>query len=163
MKVRGQTAKNVTLDLLEGAITWNLGKCIVVENLGVNLLVGEPGKIDNKINTKPETRTLETLNSLGQMVSVPYYENGSTDPPFHPREADNGVSRTSGGGEVGDPTSRDETQKDPDPKVVRPKRKAALKQRELMKNLVNSSTFKTHVTDKSPTHPFNYEEWVNWD
>ena len=41
MKVRGQTAKNVTLDLLGGTITWNLGKCIVVENLGVHLLVGE--------------------------------------------------------------------------------------------------------------------------
>ena len=75
MKVRGQTAKNVTLDLLEGAITWNLGKCIVVENLGVHLLVGEPGKIDNKINTKPETRTLETLNLMGQMISIPYLEN----------------------------------------------------------------------------------------
>ena len=32
----------------------------------------------------------------------PLNSNQPTDPPFHPREVDNGVSRTSGGGEGGD-------------------------------------------------------------
>ena len=44
MPVKGQTMNNVILNLLacDTPIKWKLGKCIVVENLGVNILVGEP-------------------------------------------------------------------------------------------------------------------------
>ena len=48
MPVVGQTLNDITIYPLncDAPVRWNLGPCIVVENLGVNLLVGEPGKLD---------------------------------------------------------------------------------------------------------------------
>ena len=42
----------------------------------------------------------------------------------------------------------------------RPKRKAAENQRELMRNLIDSSTLAINTSKKAPTHPFDYNEWV---
>ena len=51
---------------------WNLTNCIVVENFGVDLLLGEPGKVDNKICTIPEKKSVETVNLFGEKVLVRY-------------------------------------------------------------------------------------------
>ena len=75
MKVEGQTVKDVVLDLLDGDVKWNLGTCIVIKNLGVDLLIGEPGKVDNNICTKPHKRILETFNTAGRKVTVKYSEH----------------------------------------------------------------------------------------
>ena len=42
----------------------------------------------------------------------------------------------------------------------RTKRKSALKQRQLMGNLMESSLLKVSQNKKIPLHPFNYEDWV---
>ena len=54
MTVTGQTFNNIILTIPQNNadVRWNLSKCAVVNNLGVDVLVGEPGKIDNFILTK---------------------------------------------------------------------------------------------------------------
>ena len=66
--VRGQTADDVILNLSDcnTPIKWKLGRCIVVQNLGANVLIGEPGKIDNYI------RELKTLDINGETTLVKY-------------------------------------------------------------------------------------------
>ena len=44
----------------------------LVENLGVNLLIGEPGKLDNCIRTDPLRRVVETLDIKGRSILVNY-------------------------------------------------------------------------------------------
>ena len=55
ISVKGQTKDDVKLQVKDckSPILWNLGKCIVVDNLGMDLLIGEPGKLDNYIKTDP--------------------------------------------------------------------------------------------------------------
>ena len=53
-------------------IKWNLGKVIIVKNLGVSLLVGEPGKNDNAIITIPQEAIL-TKDVAGKLVTLPYH------------------------------------------------------------------------------------------
>ena len=52
------------------------------------------------------------------------------------------------------------TTKDSVTKNGRTKRKSALKQRQLMENLVDSSLLQVSLVEKAPTHPFNYEDWI---
>ena len=74
MPVKGQTVDDVVLRLVDcvSPIKWTLGRCIVVENLGVNLLIGEPGKLDNCIRTDPLRRVVETLDIKGRSIIVNY-------------------------------------------------------------------------------------------
>ena len=46
MKLAGQTEENVhmTIQGTREPVTWNLGNMVVVQNLGANILIGEPGK-----------------------------------------------------------------------------------------------------------------------
>ena len=76
MIVIGQTKGNVTLKIPHNSssISWDLGKCVVVDNLGVNILIGEPAKIDNKIITKSHLKIIETRDSNGKTVEIPYFD-----------------------------------------------------------------------------------------
>ena len=45
---------------------------VVVSNLGVDLLVGEPGKVDNMIVTIPHKRIIEVKDLNNKTVRLPY-------------------------------------------------------------------------------------------
>ena len=53
-------------------VQWNLGKCVVVKNLGNYILLGEPGKKDNKIITVPHSRAIITRDVDDQEVHMKY-------------------------------------------------------------------------------------------
>ena len=74
MTLMGETTSNISLQVPSGNndIRWDLGKVIVVKNLGVPLLIGEPGKKDNSIITIPQT-TILTRDITGNFVSLPYH------------------------------------------------------------------------------------------
>ena len=76
MTVTGQTLKNVivTIPKDETMIKWDLSKCVVVDNLGVDVLIGEPGKIDNEIITKSTHKIIETKDVGGELVTIPYFK-----------------------------------------------------------------------------------------
>ena len=76
MTVTGQTLKNVVLTIPKDdtLIKWDLSKCVVVDNLGVDVLVGEPGKIDNNIVTKSNLKVIETKDVSGDEVEIPYFK-----------------------------------------------------------------------------------------
>ena len=76
MVVTGQTLHDVILKIPhnKSSIHWNLSKCVVVENLGVDILIGEPGKVDNEIVTKPHLKRLETKDANGHCIDIPYFK-----------------------------------------------------------------------------------------
>ena len=76
MKLTGQTKDNVVLiiDQPSTLIKWDLSKCVIVENLGVDILIGEPGKVDSHIETKPLQEILPTKDVNGKIVDVPYFK-----------------------------------------------------------------------------------------
>ena len=71
MMVTGQTRDNIVLNIpsQESLIKWDLAKCVVVENLGVDILIGEPGKVDNEIVTKSNLRKVETRDINGKTIN----------------------------------------------------------------------------------------------
>ena len=76
MVVTGQTLHDVILKVPheKTSIQWNLSKCVVVEDLGVDILIGEPGKVDNEIVTKPHLKRLETKDTNGNTIDIPYFK-----------------------------------------------------------------------------------------
>ena len=74
MKLAGQTFRDIVLDVKgsEFPVHWDLGKVVIVSNLGLDILVGEPGKADNKIITIPHQKIIETVDSKGKVVKIPY-------------------------------------------------------------------------------------------
>ena len=74
MAVVGQSRDDIVLKIPhESSIVWNLRKCVIVDNLGVDILIGEPAKIDNSIVTKSHLKIIETLDTFGKPVKVPYF------------------------------------------------------------------------------------------
>ena len=57
MQIEGQTGNDVLLDVLtqEGTARINLGICLVVKNLGVEILSGQPAKFNHQIITIPHS------------------------------------------------------------------------------------------------------------
>ena len=81
MKVIGQTQENVLVVALhKNPVVWDLGKCVVVRNLSVDMLIGEPGKKDNKIITIPHLKKIKTEDVDGRIVFLNYSNENS-----HPR------------------------------------------------------------------------------
>ena len=76
MMVSGQTQNNVVLEIpnRDSLVTWDLSRCIIVDNLGVDILIGEPGKIDNKIVTNSQVKHVETEDVNGNAVCIPYFK-----------------------------------------------------------------------------------------
>ena len=74
MKLAGQTTEDINISIKHTGkpIKWRLGKLIVVKNLGVDILVGEPAKVDNEIVTIPHERLVEMNNIAGKRVKLPY-------------------------------------------------------------------------------------------
>ena len=74
ISLAGQTSQDLLLKV-QGAdtlVTWNLRKAVVVKNLGVDILVGEPGKRDNFILTLPNEKKLETKDNCKNKVKIKY-------------------------------------------------------------------------------------------
>ena len=81
MKLMGETDHPVILEVLSSThsdIKWNLGRCVVVLNLGCPILIGEPGKCLNNIKTDPVSRTISTNDILGNYITIPYAHRSST-------------------------------------------------------------------------------------
>ena len=53
----------------------NLGRVVIVKNLGVDVLIGEPGKVDNNMTTHPNKRMIEIGIKTGQPMLFPYYHD----------------------------------------------------------------------------------------
>ena len=77
MEVVGQTKRDVTIELImnEGPIHINLGSVVVIRNLGVPFLIGEPGLSDNRISTIPDARII-MINKGGEWFSKSYATAG---------------------------------------------------------------------------------------
>ena len=74
MELVGQTTQDLILHVLgaSDAITWNVGKAVVVSNLGVVVLMGEPGKADNKVITIPLKKVIEIRTDNNKRIVLPY-------------------------------------------------------------------------------------------
>ena len=73
MQLAGQTEDDVCL-VVQGTkepLSWDLQKMVVVKNLGVNILIGEPGKADNKIVTIPHHKIIQVGGS--KKIILPYW------------------------------------------------------------------------------------------
>ena len=69
----GETATEIVLyPVHKEKIRWALGRCIVVQNLGVPILIGEPGKMDNRIRTVSHEKEIITETTSGKPVTIPY-------------------------------------------------------------------------------------------
>ena len=76
LQLMGETLANVVLEVKAPSnsdVRWDLGKVVLVKNLGTNMLVGEPGKVDNSIVTLPNKTlfTLDLNNHLVQLTTSP--------------------------------------------------------------------------------------------
>ena len=76
MTVTGQTLNNIILTISQEdtQVEWDLAKCAIVANLGVDILIGEPGKIDNFIVTKSYKQKIETKDKNGNIILLPYFK-----------------------------------------------------------------------------------------
>merc|ERR1711891_29369 len=61
----------------------NLGNMVVIRNLGACILIGEPGKKDNKIVTIPHNKVIEVLCDIGTKVVLPYAPKDFPQTPNH--------------------------------------------------------------------------------
>ena len=77
LKVVGQTMfELVVYGLFEGnRVEINLGHVLVVENLEADVLMGEPGKKDNDVCTKPKEEKI-MINRNGRQYVTSYYKPG---------------------------------------------------------------------------------------
>ena len=85
MLLAGETKRDMMITVLGSVlpIVLNLGKMVIVKNLGVSILVGEPGKVDNEIITYPHKRIIEFKASTGERAEVPYYDKIKTSYDYH--------------------------------------------------------------------------------
>ena len=69
ISLAGQTAHDFLISVqgVTDPVTWNL-----VRNLGVEILIGEPGKADNSIITLPKEKKLETINDTNEKIKIKY-------------------------------------------------------------------------------------------
>ena len=74
MHLAGQTQKDISFKVdVEGhEIMLHLGCMVVVKNLGCDVLLGEPGKVDNKIITIPHKSLIEFANTSKKRIMLPY-------------------------------------------------------------------------------------------
>ena len=81
MELAGQTIQDVIVHLqgINSMVTWNLGKAIIVSNLGVDVLVGEPGKVDNMIMTVPHKKHIKVRTDENKILTLPYCTASSKD------------------------------------------------------------------------------------
>ena len=78
LPIIGETTNEVNLVVptINGDNTeWNLGQCLVVKNLGVDVIIGEPAKIHNNITTHPTLKQATSVDIDCKENIVPYSSN----------------------------------------------------------------------------------------
>ena len=82
LKIIGKTSQDVILSktVHSSKIKWNLGQCLIIQNLGCELLIGEPAKMKNEINTHPVTKNISTVDVDDNKVVLSYT---SSDQSMH--------------------------------------------------------------------------------
>ena len=74
MKVMGQTVEDMVISPLHtNTVLWDLGRTVVVKNLSVDMLIGEPGNLDNKIITLPHLKQVKTMDVDGNKTFIKYW------------------------------------------------------------------------------------------
>ena len=75
LSITGQTVDDLLVDTLFRSthVSINLGKATVIRNLGVDMILGEPGKAENLISTDPKNRMI-FIDREGKIMSKPYYD-----------------------------------------------------------------------------------------
>ena len=66
MKILGQTKQDVIISIIAPKVQamLNMGICVVIENLGVDMLIGQPAKVTHEIVTKPHLQRCHSGISL---------------------------------------------------------------------------------------------------
>ena len=83
MKIMGQTVQDLVVSPLHtNIVLWDLGKCVVMKNLSVDMLIGEPGKLDNEIITLPHLKKIKTKDINGKATFINYWHK-NIDSPRH--------------------------------------------------------------------------------
>ena len=74
MTLAGQALDDVSMEVRgsKQPLFWNLHKMVVVKNLGVDILIGEPGKADNKIVTIPHHKIIKVGDDK-KKITLPYW------------------------------------------------------------------------------------------
>ena len=74
MNLSGETVNNISISISgsKTPIMMMLGKMVIVRNLGVDVLIGEPGKVDNEIITVPHKRIIEVSDVNKNRIKLPY-------------------------------------------------------------------------------------------
>ena len=83
LKVAGQTENSLQLQIHmdQGPVTIDLGKVVVIENLGTPILIGEPGIKDNKIFIV-SYRELIGIDKEGDIFTSQYADSAKTQNDF---------------------------------------------------------------------------------
>ena len=79
LQVVGQTENNIILRVptTEGEVSWLLSQCLIIQNLGCDVLIGEPAKIYNDIVTHPSHKLATSIDNKKKPVTIPYIDNYS--------------------------------------------------------------------------------------
>ena len=73
MVVIGQSLNSLIITVVHNrSIVWDLGKCRIIRNLNVDMLVGESGKMDNHIVTIPHLKQIGTNDTFGEPMYLNY-------------------------------------------------------------------------------------------
>ena len=74
INLEGETRDSIKVQALEcsSPVMLHLGKMVVVRNLGIDLLIGEPGKKDNSMVTYPNKRRVEVESADEKRFIIPY-------------------------------------------------------------------------------------------
>ena len=77
MKLLGVVNSDITLDICDSNTPAKiiLKHAVVVKNLGPNILVGEPGKMDNGIVTYPKQKLIQLETERGSVIKLPYHSH----------------------------------------------------------------------------------------
>ena len=80
MKLLGVIPNDVVLNVCDAKDPAEipLKNDVVVKNLGPNVLIGEPGKMDNNIVTFPKQKLIQLTSKEGRSIRLPYHSHCGT-------------------------------------------------------------------------------------
>ena len=75
MKLLGVVVDDIQVNVFNTSppVILTLKNAVVIKNLGSNILIGEPGKMDNDIVTFPREKLIKLININGEAVKIPYH------------------------------------------------------------------------------------------
>ena len=79
MKLLGVVPTEIILDICDTSVPTKiiLKQAVVVKNLGPNILIGEPGKMDNGIVTFPKQKLIQLETENGNIIKLPYHSHNN--------------------------------------------------------------------------------------